>query len=307
MTRWQAILLVLAGAASYGALATFVKIGYAHGFSVGEITGSQMLIGALSLWGVAFYRRSNFRSLSFSTIIKLLLSGALTGLTGVFYYASMQTIPASIAIILLFQFVWIGVVYEWMFERKKPTIRTYLSLILTIIGVILAADVLGGKLNSLSPMGLFLGLCSAFTYAGFIYASGRVSVEISPWLRSPLMITGAAVIIFIIFPPGYLVSISTLGSLSVLAVILALLGAIIPTLCFTFGAPKISSGLATILGSIELPVAVLLAWLVFSEDVSVLQWAGVYLILCAISVDELGAKIALYFNRKRTRLNDDAV
>lgn len=287
MTRLQAVILVLIGAASYGVLATFVKIGYGLGFNVGEITGSQMFLGALMLWGIALFKYKEWKPFTLTTMIKIMVAGTFTGLTGVFYYTSLQTVPASIAIILLFQFTWIGVLYEWVFERKKPTKETYLSLVLVFAGTLLAANVIEGQFQALSLFGILMGLCAAFTFAAFIYVSGRVSTEVTPWLRSPLMITGSFLIIFIIFPPEFLISGVMFEGLWKVALPLAFFGAVLPTVCFTKGVPSIGSGLATILSSLELPVAVFMAWIVFSEAVSVLQWLGVLLILAAIVIGEI--------------------
>ncbi|MEE3956060.1 hypothetical protein [Peribacillus frigoritolerans] len=90
--------------------------------------------------------------------------------------------------------------YEWVSNRKKPTFDRFISLVLMLIRAMFAADVFQGKLTDFKALGLFLGLCSAFTYAGVIYASGKVSVEVSPWLRSPIMVTGSMILVFILFP-----------------------------------------------------------------------------------------------------------
>lgn len=289
MKRGFSGIFVLMGGASYGLLASFVNFAYAEGYTVGEITGSQMLFGALFLWIVALLKRKTRRKMSLKTSLLLLSAGSLNGLTGVLYYSSMQTIPASIAIVLLFQFTWVGMVYAWLFDRQKPTRNMLVSLGLILIGTLFAADIFEGGLQSLSALGLLFGFLSAFTFAGFIYVSGRLATEVTPWLRSPLMVTGAFLVIFILFPPTFFTSGALVEGLWKFALPLALTGAVIPTVCFTIGAPKLKSGMATILSSIELPVAVVMAWLVLKESVHLLQWLGVILILCAIALGELRA------------------
>lgn len=282
MDKLGSLFIVLLGAASYGVLATFVKIGYGQGFTVGEITGSQMFFGAVMLWMIAFSQYRKWHKLPIKTALILMAVGSLTGLTGVFYYTSLLFVPASIAIILLFQFAWIGVLLERILDRIKPTRVTYIALGLIMLGTLLAGNIIPFDPQTFSMFGVFMGLCAALTYAGFIYVSGRVAPEITPWLRSPLMITGSFIIIFIIFPPIFFTSGVLSEGLLWIALIIGFLGAVVPTVCFTFGVPKIGSGMATILSSVELPVAVFLAWIVFSEYVSILQWLGVSLIIGAI-------------------------
>ena len=59
-----------------------------------------------------------------------MMTGCFIGLTSIFYYGAMQYLPASLAIILMFQFVWIGIILEWIFSKIKPAPVTVLSIIL---------------------------------------------------------------------------------------------------------------------------------------------------------------------------------
>ena len=55
MGIWRYALLVFLGGCSYGVVSTFVKLAYGEGFTQGEITGSQYLLGAVMLWIVAIF------------------------------------------------------------------------------------------------------------------------------------------------------------------------------------------------------------------------------------------------------------
>lgn len=289
MKRQLAGFFVLMGGASYGLLATFVNLGYQEGYTVGDIIGSQMFLGAVFLWIAALFKYQTWPKLQWKTVVQLILAGTLSGLTGLLYYSSMQTLPASIAIVLLFQFAWIGTLYTWLFDRQKPTRQTVVSLVVILIGTVLAADIFDTGFTDLSVWGMLLGFLSAFTFAGFIYVSGRVAVQVTPWLRSPLMLTGSFLVVFILFPPVFFISGVLMEGLWKYTLPLAVLGAVVPTVCFTVGAPKLKGGVATILSSIELPVAVVMAWLILKESVHILQWVGVLLILSAIVIGELRA------------------
>jgi drug/metabolite transporter (DMT)-like permease len=297
MKNLYPFLIVFIGAASYGLLATFVKIGYGLGFTVGEVTGSQMFIGAVLLWVVALTQYKKWERIAPATVMKLMGVGSLAGLTGIFYYSSLQTLPASIAIVLLFQFTWVGILLEWIFDKKRPSKQNLYAVILVMIGTLLSANLVSSELALFSWYGLFMGLCSAFTYAGFIYVSGKVSTEITPWLRSPIMVSGSFIIIFLIFPPTFFMSGVLMEGLLPIAIAIAIFGAVLPTICFTYGVPKIGVGIATIISSVELPVAVLMAWLILSEFVSTLQWIGVLLILVAIVFEKLTETFDTDFGR----------
>src|SRR4051812_39460885 len=134
MKIWQYALIVFLGGCCYGVLSTFVKLAYSAGFTVTQVTGSQYLLGTLLIWVVALFSKK--KKLTLPKIGKLLLSGIPLGLTGVFYYQSLQTLDASLAIIFLFQFVWIGTFFEWIVYKKIPSNGKIVSIGILIIGSI---------------------------------------------------------------------------------------------------------------------------------------------------------------------------
>ena len=293
MTKQKSILIFTIGASLFGFTPTFSKLGFLAGCSLGEIIGTQMLIAAVVTWVLALLKKPDWSRLSKSAVLKLIASGSLSGLTGVFYYASLQYLPASLAIILLFQFVWIGIFYEWIFDRKVPTKITFLSLFLTLLGVVLAANVLDGNFSELSIIGLVCGILSGFTYAGFIYVNGKVATHIDPIVRTAFMMTGSLILAIMIFPSVFITTDIFKSSVWLYSAGTAFFGSIIPPLLFSISAPYLPGGISTILGSIELPIAVIMAKIVFAEPIGLLQWMGILLILISISLDQIKTTLDL--------------
>ena len=64
--------------------------------------------------------------------------------------------------------------------------------------------------------------------------------------------------------------------------LLGFLGTAFPFFCFNYGIPKIGSGLAALLGSMELPAAVLAAFVLLDEPLTLEQGAGIALIIAGI-------------------------
>ncbi|OZU87506.1 hypothetical protein CIL03_16990 [Virgibacillus indicus] len=293
MKRHNAIIIFLMGASFFGLNPLFINLGYAEGWTLGEINVIQVIIALAVLWmiGIFSIRRHPLavKKLKPKTVFTLMITGSFTGLTSVLYYGSMQYVQASLAVVLLFQFVWVGVLYEWIFDRKKPNWQTMLSVILTMVGVLFAADAFNGGLSNITLLGFILGIGSAFSYAAFVFVSGRVAVDVPATIRTPIMITGAAVLIFIIFPPNTTLSSEALagGSLWLYAGGLALCGMILTPLLFAKSTPHIPASLATLLGAIELPVSVVVAYIGLSEYIGASRWFGVLLILLAIAVGEM--------------------
>jgi drug/metabolite transporter (DMT)-like permease len=283
MLRWMFV--VFLGACSYGVVSTFVKFAYAAGFSPSGVTGSQVLFGALMLWVPALFFSKG--PIARKERLRLLAAGSAVGFTSIFYYAALQHLSASIAIVMLFQFTWIGVLLEAVIERRQPGRDKLGALVLLGIGTVLAAGILEGGPQRISLIGVGFGLLAATSYAFVILFSGRVAPHVNPWTRSALMLTGAAVLVLLVYPPTFLFDGSLSRGLLFWGSAAALFAAAIPTILFNFGVPQIGSGLATILSAAELPMAVLMSRFVLGEAVSTLQWLGVLVVLIGIALPEL--------------------
>ncbi|MBR3118727.1 DMT family transporter [Oceanobacillus profundus] len=305
MKRHHAIIIFSLGAFFFGLNPLFIKLGFAAGWSLNEINVIQAIIAFTVLWIIGLFAIKRnpqaVKKLSFKTVLSLMAAGSFTGLTSVLYYGSMQYLPASLAVVLLFQFVWVGVLFEWIIYRRKPSGKTLLTVALTLVGVLFAADVFNGGLSEITLIGFLLGIGSAFTYSAFIIVSGRVAVDVPATIRSPIMVTGAALLIFILFPPHMTLNANVLssGSIWIYAGALALCGLILTPLMFAMSTPHLPASLATILGAIELPVSVVVAYIGLAEYVAPSRWFGVLLILAAIAIGEMRGLWQVVLKRKR--------
>ncbi|WP_339230453.1 DMT family transporter [Oceanobacillus sp. FSL K6-2867] len=305
MKRHHAIIIFSLGAFFFGLNPLFIKLGFAAGWSLSEINVIQATIALVVFWIIGLFAIRHhphaLKKLSFKTILSLMVAGSFTGLTSVLYYGSMQYLPASLAVVLLFQFVWVGVLFEWIIYRRKPSGKTLLTVALTLVGVLFAADVFNGGLNEITLIGFLLGIGSAFTYSAFIIVSGRVAIDVPATIRSPIMVTGAALLIFILFPPHLTLNANVLssGSIWIYAGALALCGLILTPLLFAMSTPHLPASLATILGAIELPVSVVVAYLGLAEYVAPSRWFGVLLIMAAIAIGEMRGIWQVLLKQKR--------
>lgn len=287
----KGILFVLLGAACFGFTPLFAKMGFGFGYSLGQITIVQMIISFILIWAITLVRRTSFKGLTKKNVMQIMMTGCFIGLTTIFYYASMQYLPASLAIILMFQFIWIGIILEWIFSKATPSPITILSIVFILVGVFFASNIINGDIQGLPIKGFAFGILSAFTYAGFIFFSGKVAVNVDAWTRSSLMVTGSTVLVFVLFMRDVPTVLPLEGKLVMIGIGVALFGAVLPPLFYALGAPLVSGGIANILTSIELPITILLASVILSELVTPLQWMGTVIILLAIALNELGANL----------------
>jgi drug/metabolite transporter (DMT)-like permease len=278
-------LYILIGACSYGILASIVKLGYKAGYSVHEITGSQYLFGLLLLLIVSpFFKRTK---ITLKQVGSLMLTGTALSLTGIFYGLSLAKNPASIAVVLLFQFTWIGILIESLYMKKKPTRDKLLSIAFLLIGTVLASNLTTEGIHSIQADGLIYGLISALCFAVFIFASGKVATEVSTIQRSLFITLGGLIIILLTFSPIFITSGILFDGLWKYALLTSLFGVIFPIVFYALGAPKLDGGLTTIIGSAELPAAVVAAVVILNERISALQVLGIVAILIGIGIPQL--------------------
>lgn len=285
MKLWHYALIVFLGGCSYGVLSTFVKLAYTAGFTVSAVTGGQYLFGVVLAWLAVLFTQK--KKLTRIQGVKLILSGVPFGLTGIFYYQALQTLNASLAIVFLFQFVWIGALLEWVFHKKKPSGKKLVSIALLLLGSVLAADILFQQSITLSWQGSLWGILAAASFSTFIFLSSSVGKEIPSILKSALLSTGGALTVFIVFPPTFLLDLDVLTGILPYGLALGIFGSLLPPLLYSIGMPHVGSGLGTILTSSELPVVVIMSALVLGEAIGWPQWIGVIIILSGIAYSNI--------------------
>lgn len=285
--------LVFLGACSFGVLSSIVKTAYRAGYTLGEVTGVQCFFGMLILWGLHLIFRTvkNKKDIvsknkQITQKWKVIIIGIFPGLVGICYYQCVQLVPASIAIILLMQYLWISVIIDFMIFKNRPSKLQLLAVIVIIMGSCLAAGIFNNEIR-LNLKGCAFGFLAALMYTLFISTSSKIGNELPKLEKSALMITGACIITFLIFPPLFFFKLNISDQIYQLGLLLALLGTVIPPFLFSVGIPKIGISLSAILSAAELPVAVMSSYFYLKESVYSTQWLGVIIILFAIALPNL--------------------
>ncbi len=118
-------LLVATGACCYGMLGIYVKMAYHDGFNTAEVTIAQFCLGFIGLLLLNLLRKQkpSTGTTGIKSKLRLMMAGTSLGLTSIFYYLAVSYIAVSIAIVLLIQTVWMGVVLEMIIRRKLPETR----------------------------------------------------------------------------------------------------------------------------------------------------------------------------------------
>ncbi len=277
--------MVAIGASSYGMLTTFVKLIERYNYNVYEITLSEYLIGVplLFIFERLFFHKTRAQKRIKPTpknIRNLMLAGMSMGVTTLVYYFSVKFISVSIAIVLLMQSVWIGVLFDSLLNKTRPSLLKIIAVIFVLGGTLLATNVFFNAVQ-LDWRGVTLGLIAAVSYSITILATNRTAKNLPAISRSKWMATGALLLVAVVTFPFLLQSFHP-KILYTYGLFFGFFGAFLPALLLNYGMPKINLGVGAIISSMELPVAVSLAYFLLNEYVNAYQWLGILLILTAI-------------------------
>lgn len=205
-----------------------------------------------------------------------------------FYYLAVKYIPVSIAIILLMQTVWIGLLLEMILEKKIPSGQKIVAALVVLLGTLLATNIFQNEIQ-LDWRGLLLGMLAACSFTMTMFTANRVALGISSAQRSLYMLFGGAVIVLAFA----IVTLNTAFHFEILlkwGIILSLFGTIIPPMLMNAGFPLTGIGLGSIVSALELPVSVLMAYFLLHEEVVLIQWIGILLIILAIVIMNVNFK-----------------
>lgn len=292
---WKYALYVFAGACSFGTLSSVVKLAYKQGYIPAEVISAQVTFGAIILWSMFLITRGPGKRSKNDKVLKrpkraylhLMLCGLSTGTVSILYYLCVQQVLASVAIVLLMQFVWIGTLLDFLIFKARPTKMQLICALVVLCGTLLAAGIFQADTAKLPLQGLLLGLGAATAYAVFLMVNGRVGNGFPALQKSALMMSGACLLVLWVYPPVYLWNGRLGDGLWMYGLFLSTFGTVLPPLLYAMGIPKVGVANSSIISSAELPVAVGVSFFLLHESVSLLQWMGVGIILLGIMLPNL--------------------
>jgi len=277
MQKLTASFFILLASISYGSLGIVAKFAYEDGVSPNMLALSQMFFGVLFFVILKPKKITSFLKTPKKIVLLLSLGGLMSALCAYFYYESLGVLTASTAIIMLFQFVWIGLVLELWHKKRAPTKAEIFSVLVCYVGTYLSV---GFELDIGKLYGLLLGFLSGASFAVYIFFSSTLCLEEEPDNRAFWIILSAFVSMF-------LLTIFNLESSNFVhtvkwGAICGVLGVLIPFYIYAVFSPRIGAAATSLIGSAELPAALILSVLLLGEKITGLQIIGSILVIFAV-------------------------
>ena len=281
---------------------------YAAGFTSAQVVASQAWFGCLFFvlaTAVKLARGGRLVRLTGTQALKLMGLGALTCTTSILYCYAMSVLPAPVALTLLFQFTWMGLIWQTIMTRRAPKPLEVASAAVIVFGTVFASDVYKTGLAGYDPVALACALGAAVTCSLFVTFSGKVKVSCSNEQRGVIVCLGAGIMSLTVCP-NYLVSGVVFQGILPFAAVAGFFGLMCPVLLFGLGSPHLPAGLSTVMAAAELPAhlpaglstvmaaaelpaGLFIAMIVLGEPLGAVEWLGVAVILAGVCLAQVPA------------------
>ena len=256
----------------------------AHGMGVLALTDLRLIVsGTLLLLMSSLFNRDQLRAFfkEKSNYVKIVIF-AFVGLLNQFSYLQAIALSnAGTATVLQYLCPVIILVYICLKNRTAPTASEVTSIVLAMAGTFLIAT--HGQWNQLSvtPLGLFWGIFSAFTYAIYI----MLPIKLIQTYGS-LTVIGVGMVIagVILFPMSGLTTLQLEYGVDILAALtgIILIGTVISYTMFLKGTSYIGPVKSSLIAAVEPISAVFFAFLIMNEHFYGIDFVGMAMILGAV-------------------------
>ena len=283
-----AALAVFLGGASYGLVGPIVKIATAQGAQWNQMAAAQSF-GGLIIFAVAFgislLAGRRWQRVGSRDMAMLLLLGATTGVTSVSYNICLAHASASLAVTLLFQYVWMGIAIQAVASRKPPVAREVVAAIVVLAGTVGASGMLDGPF-SLDLPGLLAGLGSALGYAIFLRLSSKAGRDLPAMQRGLITCLGSSIVGVAVCPTFFLGG-TDLAFIMPYSLAMGFFALFLPVPLIGFGSRRVSGGTCNILASSELPSAFIASATLLGEPMGPARVIGAAVILVGIAITQV--------------------
>jgi drug/metabolite transporter (DMT)-like permease len=304
--------LVVISAAGYGSGSILAAPIYSTGVDWLTLVGWRFLIGAAIGWlwvlGSPRRRRALQRMSRRQVGVALGLGALFTGNAGT-YYASLETVPAALAGVVVYTYPVMVAVLSLRFATRLPGRRPWIAAGLAVAGSALA---LGGIDVAEAPPvgGLVLVFLSAVIYSVWIILSARLSGERPDHLAtdsanagsttgdaavttSVMMTATAAVYAIASLVAGRPLDPSSVpGAAWPGIVAVAFVASFLAIQTFYAGARRIGAARAALTATVEPLIIVVLAWLFLDQTLAPIQLAGAVLIVIGVVIAQTSPRPA---------------
>ena len=206
----------------------------------------------------------------------------------VLYFEAAEIVTLSMTSVLLYTAPFFVVILSAFIFKEKLTGQKGLSLILAFLGCLLISGVVGSE-QGFNAEGFMLGLGSGIGYALYTIFSKFALRKYHPFTLTfyTFAVAGICLIPFSDVPHMADVAINVDGALMWMLA-LGILITTLPYFLYNFGLKGLDAGVASVIAFLEPMVATIAGFVIYSEEPTVFNYLGIFLILAAVILLNIG-------------------
>ncbi|KAA9027766.1 EamA family transporter [Niallia endozanthoxylica] len=273
-------LLVLLSAVGFGFIPIFALYAYQSGVNVSTLLFLRFFIAALIFFIYAKVKLKKWTLSQKQIISMILLGGVFYTVQSLFYFLSVQYIPASLASLLVYLYPIFVAILSYFINRESFSFPLFASIALTLCGM---AFILGSPDGTIQMTGILLAMGSALVYSLFIVIGNHVTQEIPSIITSAFITMSSALSFFIwgMASDTLHFHFQSTGWLAIIGVVL--LSTVLAIFTLFAGMNIIGPTKASILSTVEPVVTAIFSFLLLDEKIGVAQIIGGCIVLAGAS------------------------
>jgi len=289
--RSVGMVLALISAFSFSTSGAFIKPLLEAGWSpAAAVTARSLTAGALLLPIVLVSLRGHWSALWRARWRVLGMGVIASAFTQLAYFAAIQRIPVSTALLIEYLAPLLLVGFTWATTRRTPRPTVLLGSVLAVGGLVL---VIGpGALHAADPVGLAIAFAASIGCAVYFVVAARPTDGLPPVALAGSGLVLGGLVLALVGATGLLPLRATFGDLPLLGadrpwwvplLVVAVFGTALAYATGIAASGRLGSRLASFFGLLEVVFASLFAWVLLGEALTPLQVLGGVLILGGIA------------------------
>jgi drug/metabolite transporter (DMT)-like permease len=284
------LVIAVIAAFSFGMSGALIKPLLEAGWSPAAAVTVRALVGGIVLSpAAAILLRGRWISLWRARWRVLIM--AIIGVAGcqLAYFAAIERIPVSTAILLEYMAPVLLVGFTWVVSRRIPQVVVLIGTVVAVAGLVLVVGPASG--GGLDPLGLVFGVIAMIGCAVYYIVAAAPSEDLPPVALAAAGLVIGGIVLGVVGVVGLVPFTVTTAPVTLFGgsvawwVPLLIVGVVATAVAYTANitaSEMLGSRLASFTGLLEVVAATLYAWLLLGEDLSLVQLLGGALILAGI-------------------------
>lgn len=283
MSNLKGYLSIATATLFWGLSATIAKFLFKHEVDLLALVQMRSTLSFVVLFILLFIFKREYIKISLSDVPKFALLGVI-GIAGsnFTYYFTLNEINVATAIIMQYTAPVLVVLYAILSGVEKITIVKFISAFLSLLGCSLVVQIFDVNFLHFSKVGIISGIASALCWAFFNIYGKRVGNKYSIWTNLTFGLMFAGIFWLFFNPPWKIFSSGYTMFDWLIFFIFAMISVLIPYFFYFSGLKRISSSSAIITSTLEPVVAILSAWIIVDEKLSLIQIIGSAFVLTSV-------------------------